>query len=300
MSWVLLSVMSALVLGGYDLLKKLAVRDNAVLPVLFLSVATGATVWIPLRVWSALADEAFPSKMLRVEPLDSTGHLLLFAKSALVGASWVFSYFAVKHLPVSIAGPIRATSPLWTILIAVAFLGESPTAWQWAGVGVILVSFYAFSLAGRLEGIRFHRDKWVGFLLVATLLSSLSAIFDKYLLQGAGFSAATVQCWFSIYLVLALAPLMVLWWRGRWPRNTFEWRWSIPLIGLSLLLADFLYFSAIGREGALISVISPLRRASVLVTFLGGVVLFREKGFRLKLACLAVLLAGVILLNLRG
>ena len=300
MSWVLLTVMSALVLGGYDLLKKTAVRDNAVLPVLFLSVVTGAAVWAPLRVWSALADEAFPWEMLRVEPLEPVGHLLLFAKSALVGASWVFSYFAVKHLPVSIAGPIRATSPLWTILIAVAFLGESPTAWQWAGVGVILISFYAFSLAGRLEGIRFHRDKWVGFLMVATLLSSLSAIFDKYLLQGAGFSAATVQCWFSIYLVLALMPLMILWWRGRWPRNRFEWRWSIPLIGLSLLLADFLYFSAIGREGALISVISPLRRASVLVTFVGGVVLFREEGFRLKLACLVVLLIGVILLNLRG
>lgn len=300
MSWVLLSVMSALVLGCYDLFKKVAVRDNAVLPVLFLSVTVGAAVWVPLRVWSALSEETFPWEMLRVEPLDLSGHLLLFAKSALVGASWMFSYFAVKHLPVSIAGPIRATSPLWTILIAVVFLGESPTGWQWAGVSVILASFYAFSLAGRMEGIRFHRDKWVGFLMVATLLSSLSAIFDKYLLQRAGFSAATVQCWFSIYLVVVLAPSMMLWWRGRWPRNTFEWRWSIPLIGVSLLFADFLYFSAVGREGALISVISPLRRASVLVTFVGGVVLFGEKGFWMKLACLAALLAGVVLLNVRG
>ncbi|HAV61891.1 MAG TPA: hypothetical protein DCY13_05960 [Verrucomicrobiales bacterium] len=298
MSWILLSICSALFLGVYDLLKKSAMRGNAVLPVLFFGVIAGALVWLPLLSMSRLAPESLPTSWLFVEPASAREHLLLLFKSVIAASAWVTGYFALKHLPVSIASPIRATSPVWTILVAVLFLGESPSPGQWIGMLVILAAFYAFSLVGRLEGIQFHRDKWVGWMFVSALLSSASALYDKHLLQGAGFSAATVQCWFSLYLVVVLAPFYLMWRRGLWLRNEFSWRWSIPLIGLSLLVADFLYFTAIEQEGALISVISPVRRASVVVTFLGGILLFGEKNWRLKALCIVALMAGVALLNL--
>ncbi len=50
MSWIFLSILSAIVLGIYDLLKKLAVRGNAVPPVLFFGVLTGAACWLLLRL----------------------------------------------------------------------------------------------------------------------------------------------------------------------------------------------------------------------------------------------------------
>jgi transporter family protein len=297
MLWVLLSILSALFLGVYDLLKKAGVRSNAVPPVLFFSVLAGGAIWLPLLVWSSIFPEDDSLGRFRVASLSWPEHGLLLAKSALVSASWMLNYFAVKHIPVSIAAPIRATSPLWTILIAVTLMGESPTGIQWLGIVIILVAFYAFSFVGKLEGIHFHRDRWVACMIGATLIGSLSALYDKYLFQTRGMAPATVQCWFSVYLVIVQIPSILVWRAGRFGRREFEWRWCIPLIGILLLIADFLYFVAIGQPDALISVISPLRRCAVLVTFFGGIAAYREKNFRPKLACIAVLLFGVFVMS---
>lgn len=300
MSWITLSICSALFLGFYDLAKKHALRNNAVLPVLFFGIVTSACIWLPFVLWSHLSPESYPSTRFIVRPLDGGQHMLLFLKSALVGGSWVFGYFALKHLPLSIAGPIRATAPLWTILLAVGLMGETPTGWQWIGILIVMGAFYAFSFVGKLEGIQFHRDKWVGYMIAATLLGACSAIYDKYLLQTARIEPATVQAWFSLYLVVVMLPFHLLWLRGAWPRGPFEWRWSIPLIGLLLLLADFLYFTAIAQEGALIAVISPIRRTAVVVSFLGGIILHKELNFRPKLVCIVFLLVGIALIQLKG
>lgn len=297
MSWILLSIGSALLLGFYDLAKKQALRDNAVLPVLFFGILTGALLWLPLLLWSWIDPGRQPLASLELETLSVIEHLLVLAKSALVAASWIFGYFALKHLPLSIASPIRATSPLWTILIAVGLMDEMPSAWQWVGIAVVLVAFYAFSLVGKLEGIHFHRDKWVGFMIAATLIGACSAIYDKHLLQSLQIPPASLQAWFSIYLVVVMLPVMAMWKLGAWSRSPFRWSWAIPMIGALLLVADYLYFSAISQPDALIAVISPLRRASVVIPFLAGVILHKEPNFRPKLVCVVALLGGILLIQ---
>ncbi len=296
MTWILLSLLSAGFLGVYDLLKKLSVRDNAVVPVLFFSNLAGAVFWGPLLVWSWMDPNSISSG-LYVDPVDRQEHALLFAKAALVSASWIFGYFALKHLPLSIAGPIRSTSPLWTISFALILFQERPTPYQWIGIGIILLSFYAFSLAGKLEGIHFHRDKWVGYMIVGTMLGALSSVYDKYLLQTVGFTVPTVQAWFSIYLLVILGPFALLHrWAG-WARHRFEWRWSIPLVGLALLIADFVYFAAVRDPEALISVITPIRRSGVIITFLAGIFWLKEKNVRPKAWCVAGILLGIVILH---
>lgn len=300
MSWIALSIFSALLLGLYDLAKKHALKENAVLPVLFFGIVTSACIWLPLVLWSYFSPENYPSARFFVTPLTGHEHILLFLKSALVAGSWIFGYFALKNLPLSIAGPIRATGPLWTILLAVFLMGEKPSGWQWGGIAVVLGAFYAFSFVGKLEGIHFARNKWIGYMIAATLIGACSAIYDKFLLQTARIEPATVQAWFSLYLVVVMAPFYLLWLRGAWPRGRFEWRWSIPLIGLLLLSADFLYFTAIAQEGALIAVISPIRRAAVIVTFLGGIFLHKELNFKPKAICILALLIGIALIKIKS
>lgn len=288
MTWILLSLISAVLLGIYDLAKKHAVEGNAVLPVLFFSNVASALVW-----GSLMAGESFLPDSLQVSTLSGTEHLLLLAKAALVGTSWIFAYFALKHLPVSLAGPIRATGPVWTLLGAITLFGERPSNQQWIGIAVTLVGFFALSLAGRKEGIHFHRNRWVGFIVLATLMGACSGLYDKFLLGSGRFSPATVQAWFSIYLTLFFAPLAYGWLRRWWPRATFQWRWSIPCIGLLLLGADFAYFTALSDSDALISVVSSLRRGSVVVAFAGGILLFGERNPRVKLPGVLGVLAGI-------
>ena len=249
-------------------------------------------------IWSKLHPDFVANEFLYVDALPLQSHAFLFAKSALVGASWTFAFFALKSLPITIASPIRATSPLWTILIACVFMHERPTAWQWLGIVLIISSFFAFTLVGKLDGIQFHRDRGVGMMMVATLLAACSAIYDKYLMQNLGFRAATVQAWFSIYLVPLMIPFASYWWFRQRKVTPFRFRWSIPMIAACLLAADYLYFSALRVDGAMISLVSPIRRVSVVVAFLAGSQLFGEAKLRPKALCTAIMLAGVWLLAL--
>jgi transporter family protein len=248
MHWIVLTLVSALFLGFYELCIKHAVRDNAVLPVLFLSNLCSASVWLLLMGAHAAHPGLLPAS-LAVPALNVHQHLLLAAKSALIVCAWVSTYFAVKHLPVSITSPIRATGPAWTLAGALLVLAERPTGLELLGMVITLVAFAGLSFAGRGEGIHFHRNKWIGWIFVGTVLNGLSSLYDKYLLGQAGFSAATVQAWFSIYLAIFFLPLAIGWkWRW-WSRNEFHWRWSIPLLSVTLLLADYVYFSALTRSG---------------------------------------------------
>lgn len=299
MSWVLLSVCSALVLGVYDLLKKLAVSRNAVPPVLFFGALTGLVAWCVLRLVTPMLPADWQAG-LSIDPLTWHEHGFLFGKGVLVSASWIFGYFALKHLPITIAGPVRSSAPLWTILFAVCFLGEKPSMVQWAGVAMILAAFQAFSLIGRAEGIRFHRDKWVACLILGTLLGAMSAVYDKVLLQNLQLRVATLQFWFAFYLVVVMLPFVLVWRYGlkEVDRGTFEWRWMIPAVGVGLLITDALYFAAIASDGALISVISPIRRTSAVVGFLGGILVLKERhNLGWKALALLVMIAGVVVVN---
>jgi transporter family protein len=294
MHWIVLSLISALFLGFYDLSQKHAVRDNAVLPVLFYSTLTGAGVWGGLLLAQAATPGGWPI-LLRVEALTAHQHLLLFVKSAIVASSWLFTYFAMKNLPVSLAAPIRATGPLWTLCGALVILAERPTWLEGVGIATTLASFLGLSVAGRREGVHFHRDKWVGFMIAGTLLGAVSTLYDKFLLGRVGFGAATVQAWFSIYLLVLFTPLAFGWWRRWWPRNEFRWRWTIPLIAVLLLVADFAYFSALRDAAGLVSLVASLRRGSTLVAFAGGLWLFHEKNGLRKLPAVIGVLAGIVL-----
>ncbi|WP_043588758.1 DMT family transporter [Geminisphaera colitermitum] len=300
MSWLLASLLSSFFLGCYDLSIKKSVQGNAVLPVLFIANLCSALVWVALMAGDALLQQAGGGGegmpvMLRVDALTFAQHLQLLLKSFIVACSWICSYFAVKHLPVSIASPIRATGPMWTLFGALIVLGERLSWTEAAGVLITLLSFLGLSFVGAKEGVDFRRNKWIWFLVFGTLLNAVSALYDKFLLGRAGFSTATVQCWFSIYLAVLFLPLTVAWKMRLWGRNPFFWRWSILLVSAFLLVADFLYFGALRDEEALISVVSSLRRGSVLVAFGGGLLLFGEKNGWQKFPAILGVLTGIVL-----
>jgi len=294
MVWSLLAVASAFLLGIYDILKKSSLRGNYVFPVLFISCVTGALLFLPTILFSS-AGYLLPESLLYVPEINSEAHLLIFFKSVLVASSWILAYFAIKHLPLTIASPIRASAPLWTLLGAVFLFGEKMSGLQWAGIFITLLFYYLFSLAGKKEGIDFRRNRWILYMILATILGSISALYDKFLVLRLGRMA--VQAWYSVYLVPVMLVMLFISWQSR--RSSFfpyRWTWTIPLIGITLSVADFLYFYSLSVPGALIGVVSTLRRGSVLVSFLGGAHFFGDKNVRIKLLILAGILAGILII----
>jgi drug/metabolite transporter (DMT)-like permease len=295
MHFAVLSLVSALFLGFYDICQKHALRDNPVLPVLLLSTATSACIWSGLLLVGRLAPGALPPGLL-VPPLGALEHGELLLKSAIVASSWCCTYLAVKHLPISLAAPIRATSPLWTLAAALVLLGERPSALQLLGIGTTLLSFFGLSVVGRREGVHFHKNRWVGFMILGTLLAAASGLYDKLLLGKLKLAPATVQAWFSIYLLALFLPLSLLVRRlqGR-GATPLQFRLSIPLLAFCLLCADFAYFTALRDPAGLVSLVSSIRRGSTLIAFAAGLFIFKEQNGRQKLGPVLGIVAGILL-----
>jgi transporter family protein len=293
--WALFAVASAIFLGTYDVLKKLSLNKNAVLPVLFFSTLTYAGIFLPFVLISVYYPDLLENTIFFVPEASLAQHGYFFLKSLIVTSSWIFAFFAIKHLPLTIVSPIRATGPIWILLGAIIIFSEHLTFTQWMGTAVTLLFFYLFSLAGKSEGFHFSTNKWVLFLIAGTLLGSVSGLYDKFLIKN--FDKMAMQAWSSIYQVgLLFLIILFLWYPKREENTPFQWRWSIPMIGLFLVVADFLYFYAISIDGSLISVISALRRGGVIISFILGALMFHEKNVQKKGWLLLGIVTGVIIL----
>ena len=234
MSWLLLAFSSAVFLGFYDLAKKKSVQDNAVRPVLLLCSVFYALLMLPVLLLG------------NCEPLTLHDHFFLMIKSIIVGGSWLFTYSAIAHMPLSISTTIRALAPLFTIMIAVGFLGERPQVMQWAGIAICVCSYIGLSLAGRKEMGHFFSNGWVVAMLLGTILAACSGIYDKLILQRMNFEPLTVQVWFSIYMcVVQFLTTMMTWYPTRKKTTPFQFRWSFLAVAALLIVADRCYFLAV-------------------------------------------------------
>jgi len=297
--WVYLGIVSAVFLGMYDVSRKHALRQNAVLPVLFLSTVFSALVMLPLVLLSRAASERVSAIAFYVPPITWTGHFHVLVKSFIVALAWMLSYLALRNLPISIVSPVGAIGPVWTLIGAVIMFHEHPTALQYAGFGVMVLSYWWFSVIGKKEGILFYNNRWIAFTVLATMLGAASAMYDKFLIQQSAYPPMAVQAWFSIYVVPVLGVFVLLfWWPGRKRYTPFVWRWSIALIGLMLLAADCLYFKALSYRGSLVAMLSSLRCGYVVISLFVGGMLFNEARLSTKTTAVGGILLGVFLIIL--
>ncbi|NDV77929.1 DMT family transporter [Dysgonomonas sp. 511] len=295
--WLALAFVSAFFLGCYDISKKKSVHNNAVIPVLFLNTLFCALLLSPLVLISALSPSTLEGTVGYVPSVSWSAHGYIFIKSIIVLTSWIFGYFAVKHLPLTITGPINATRPVITLVGALLIFGERLNLYQWIGVIITIISFFLLSLSGKKEGISFHKNKWVFFMILAAISGAASGLYDKFLMQQ--FSSTAVQFWFNTYQCLLMAVVVIALWYPKRGKNTpFEWKWSILLVSLFLTIADFVYFYALTDSDAMISIVSMVRRSSVLVSFAGGVLFFHEKNLKGKALDLVLIVVAMFFLYL--
>lgn len=293
--WLLLAFCSAALLGFYDVFKKKSLAGNAVLPVLGLNTLFSSLIFLPFILISHFRPEWLQQTIFFVPDAGWEEHRYILLKSVIVLSSWTFGYFGMKHLPLTIVGPINATRPVMTLVGALLIFGERLNLYQWIGVLLAIVSFFLLSRSGKKEGIDFQHNRWIWFIVLAALLGAVSGLYDKYLMGR--FDNMVVQAWYNVYqLFLMGGVLMFLWWPKRKTTTPFHWDWCIILISVFLSAADFVYFYALSLDGSMISIVSMVRRSSVLVSFLFGAMIFREKNLTSKAIDLVLVLLGMIFL----
>lgn len=293
--WLLLAFLSATLLGFYDVFKKKSLKDNAVLPVLFLNTLFSSLIFLPFIVLSAFTPDVFAGTMFDVPVVGWDVHKFIIIKSFIVLSSWIFGYFGMKHLPLTIVGPINAMRPVMVLVGAMLVFGERLNLYQWIGVLLAVVSFFMLSRSGKKEGIDFRHNKWIFFIVLAAVTGAVSGLYDKYLMKQ--LPPMVVQSWYNVYQVFIMCPILaLLWWPKRKASTPFRWDWAIPLISIFLSAADFAYFYALSYDDSMISIVSMVRRGSVIVSFLFGALLFREKNLKSKAVDLVLVLIGMLFL----
>ena len=220
-------------------------------------------------------------------------HLLVILKACIVLTSWICGYFGLKHLPLTIVGPINATRPVLVLVGALIFFGERLNLYQWIGVLLALASIFMMSRAGKKENIDFRKNRWIWCVAIATLTGAVSGLYDKFLMKS--FNPMFVQSWFNFYQMIIMAVICgFIWYPKRYQTTPFHWNWAIPLISIFICIGDFAYFTSLNDPSSMISVVSLVRRSSVIISFICGVLIFRERNIRAKLLDLGLILLGMM------
>lgn len=295
--WVLFAFLSAALLGVYDVFKKISLDGNAVIPVLFLNVAFCCVLFAPLLAVSLAAPELTEDTAFHMPTLTPRQHALLLLKAVIVLSSWTTAYYALKHLPITVASPIKATQPILTLLGAMLVFGERLNPCQWIGVAVAVVSFFMLSQSGKKEGIRFAHNRWVWLMVASIVMGTVSGLYDKWLMTQV--DRMNTQVWYNIYqLPIMTVALLAVWLPQRRHTTPFRWSWAIPLISVFLTAADFFYYFALADGAAMIAIVSLVRRSNVAVSFTLGALYFRERNLGAKAIDLLMVLIGMFFIFL--
>ena len=294
--WVGAALLSALLLGLYDVAKKRSLSGNAVVVVLLLNTLFSTILFAPVILDAELGLGLFDGTALTSTSGTLGDHALVMLKAAITLSSWLCGYYAIKHLPLTIVGPVNATRPVVVLVGALLFFGEELNLWQWGGVLLTIVSLYLLSRAGSKESIDFRRNRHVWALFAAMLLGAVSGLYDKFIIANCSLHPLFVQSWFGLYQLIMMIVIAAVVWLPRRHVERFKWVWTIPLISLFVSCADFCYYHALDDPDAMIAVVSMIRRGSVVVTFLSGALLFGERNLKTKALDLGLIIIGMVLL----
>jgi drug/metabolite transporter (DMT)-like permease len=297
--WLYLAFLSAVLLGFYDTFKKVSLNGNAVIPVLFLNTLFCSLIFLPLVLLSENSTVLDGSIFKVGEAGGWEVQKWILLKSFIVLSSWILGYFGMKHLPLTIVGPINATRPVMVLIGAMLLFGERLNILQWVGVLIAIASFFMLSRSSKKEGIDFRHNVWILAIVGAAVLGAVSGLYDKFLMNpdGLGLDKLVVQSYYNFYQCGIMAViLLALWYPRRKSETRFQWRWSIIFISIFLCAADFVYLYALSLPDAMVSIISMIRRSSVIVSFTFGALLFKEHNIKSKALDLALILLSLVFL----
>ena len=276
--WLWLTVCSALLLGIYDVFKKQALKQNGV-------------YWI--LVGSCSLTTLFLAPFLTAISLQE--HLIVLLKAVLVSISWVSGLIAMKHLPLTTVSTVKASRPMFVVIFSIILFGERLSPLQWLGVAIVMAALFLSARSKQHETDKAASAKGMFCMIISVLSGAASALYDKHIIKG--FEPLALQGWTNLYITALLALILLFQYlTDKDQFQPFVWDWRILLIAVLITAADAAYFFAMKSPDAMLSVVTVIRRCSVLVTFLGGALILKEGHIRDKALVMVLMMAGVGLL----
>ncbi|MEZ2147200.1 DMT family transporter [Bradyrhizobium sp. DN5] len=263
----LLAVLSVL-WGGSFFFNGAALRDLPPLTLVFLRVALGAAILLPLLRMQGIG---FPKGVAGWRPFVLIGLLNNVIPFSLIVIGQTF-------IPSGLASILNATTPLFTVVVMAAAGDETLQMRRMAGV--------ALGLAGViiLRGWGFETRPGQGLGILLCLGGALSYAFAalaarRLLKDAAPLGTATFQLMASTVMMAAVAGAVEQPWRLPVPSLT-TWLAVFGLAGLSTALAYIVFFQILRRSGAsnvmLVTLLIPVTAILLGWLVLGEPISMRE------------------------
>ncbi len=277
--WIPLVLFYGLAKGARDALKKQALTKSSVIEVLFYHALIALVVLIP-----------FSHNLLAVSFVD---HLWIFLKSFVIFVGWIFAFTSIKHMPVSLYGVIDTARVVFSIVLALIFLGEVMTIPKAAGLLLVILGIVLVNFGNKDDG-KAIKMKYLVIALLSCLLNAISGLLDKMLLSKGTLDSSQLQFFYMLYMT-ALYGVYIIFKREKIKLSTIKNNYWIAILSVLFVIADRALFIANEDPESQITVMTLIKQSSVLVTVLCGKMFFKEKHILKRTVCAMVVFAGIIL-----
>ena len=276
--WILFVIFYGLLKGARECMKKEALKKSSLMETLFFYMLVGFIFTLP-DLKSALECDPFFIFMGCV-------------KAIIVCTGFVFSFIAIRGLPLGFYSIMALSQMVFTTLISILFLGENfgilnGVALLMVIAGLILVNFKNQNDDGK-------KIEFIAVLAVLgyTFFNSVSAVMDKVLTKH--MTPGQLQFWFMFFSVIFYG-LIIMIKKEKISIKSMKTNFWIPLMGFLLVFGDRLLFMANSSPKSKVTVMTLLLQCSVIVTVILGKVIYKEKHFLYKLLCASIIIAGILI-----
>ena len=288
MMWIWLVLLYGIIKGIREIVKKKALQKNSTIEVLFLYTLL-AFVFVLPDAKNAMG-------------LEVKYYFFIGLKSFVIFLAWIFSFKAIKKMPISLYGVLDLSRVLFATMLGVIVLQETLGTFQ--VIGLVLVSAGLLLLkyrpgkkvsAGQTmqEADKEKVDvKIVLMAFASCLFNAVSGLLDKLLMKD--INSSQLQFWYLLFLTL-LYFLFILVTRTKIQFLSVLKNYWVWLLSILIVVADRVLFLANGMDGSRVTVMTLLKQAGCVVTILAGRFLFHEKNTGHKLFCAAIIIAGIVI-----
>lgn len=287
MVWMLLVLFYGLAKGAREISKKKALAKNSVIEVLFFYTFVSFVMVLPE------GRNGFG--------LDWTLYVLIAIKSLVIFVAWMFSFTAIKKLPISVMGILDMSRVLFATFLGVFFLGETMGQFQIWGLLFVITGLFMLPLpnaiAARKQAEMGHREGLKPIVIILALascmLNAVSGAMDKYIM-GMDITSGQLQFWYMFFLV-AYYGIYILVKKTRIDVKSLLKNYWILLLSLLFVLADRALFIANADPSSKVTIMTLIKQSSCLVTIFGGKFIFEEKNILYKVLCAGVITLGIVI-----
>ena len=225
---------------------------------------------------------------------------LILAKSILFSISSLYIVRANRHMEISTVEPLKNLAPIFILIFAIFFLNEIPTLMHLLGFlllvgGSFLLEFRTIA-PHKQTIVQLFKQKYIHYLFIAFIVGGASAIFDKFIVK----EVSTLTTMFFLFLFTSICMMIYQAYKYKGVDDILHalHTQGIPITFITIvtLISDWFYFKAIALQNAPLSLVVPLRKASIILVVLFGGELFHEKHLVTKTIASLIMLIGVFLI----